>query len=179
MNIYFSGIIGTGKTTLAKMLAERWGWRFEDLDQEIERTAGKTIGQVVEDEGWLRYRSLEYSICKGYAQMHQGVIGLGGGTPRYEWNRDILKGSGVVILLVADLNFLVPRVILHDRPRVHNGTTMEQDLATIWEKYHNVYTAFSDVIYRTDQGKTPEQELDDIEHLLLRDFPIKIRESSQ
>ena len=116
MNIYFSGIIGTGKTTLAKGLVERWGWQFDDLDQAIERTAGKTIAQVVEDEGWLRYRSLEYSICKGYARMQRAVIGLGGGTPRYEWNRDVLKGTGIVILLTADLNTLVPRVILHDRP---------------------------------------------------------------
>jgi shikimate kinase len=174
MNVYFSGIIGTGKTTLAKGLVERWGWQFEDLDQEIERTTGKTIGQVVEDEGWLRYRSLEYSICKGYAQMNHAVIGLGGGTPRYEWNRDILKGSGVVILLVADLGTLVPRVLVHDRPRVHSGTTMEQDLATIWEVYHKVYTSFADLIYRTDEGKTPMQEVDDIEQLLLRDFQIKI-----
>jgi shikimate kinase len=173
MNIYFSGIIGTGKTTLAKGLVERWGWQFDDLDQAIERTAGKTIAQVVEDEGWLRYRSLEYRICKGYARMQRAVIGLGGGTPRYEWNRDVLKGTGIVILLTADLNTLVPRVILHDRPRVHSGTTMEQDLATIWEVYQDVYTNFADLIYRTDQGKTPDQEVDEIEHLLLRDFPIK------
>ena len=111
MNIYFSGIIGTGKTTLAKGLVKRWGWQFDDLDQAIERTAGKTIAQVVEDEGWLRYRSLEYSICKGYTRMQRAVIGLGGGTPRYEWNRDILKGTGIVILLTADLDTLVPRVI--------------------------------------------------------------------
>lgn len=173
MNIYFSGIIGTGKTTLAKGLAARWGWQFDDLDQAIERIAGKTIAQVVEDEGWLRYRSLEYGICKGFLQMQPAVIGLGGGTPRYEWNRDVLKGSGVVILLMADLHTLVPRVALHDRPRVHTGTTMQQDLATIWEVYHDVYINFADLTYRTDQGKTPQQEVDEIEQLLIRDFQIK------
>jgi shikimate kinase len=175
MNIYFSGIIGTGKTTLAKTLGERWGWQFEDLDQAIERITGKTISQVVEDEGWLRYRSLEYGICKEFAQMHQAVIGLGGGTPRYEWNRDILKGSGIVILLEAEISILVQRVKHHDRPRVHNGTTLEQDLETIWEVYHDLYTNFAALIYRTDQGKSTEQEVDEIEQLLLRNFSINIK----
>jgi shikimate kinase len=174
MNVYFTGIIGTGKTTLAKGLEKRWGWQFDDLDQAIERATGKTIGKVVEDEGWLRYRSLEYSICKEYARMQHASIGLGGGTPRYEWNRDVLKGTGVVVLLVAEISILVPRVRGHDRPRVNSGTTIEQDLATIWENHHEDYFNFANLVYRTDQGKTPEQELDEIEQLLLRDFHIII-----
>jgi len=174
MNIYLSGIIGVGKTTVGEVMASRLKFPFDDLDRAIEREAGMTIGDVVATDGWLRYRELEYQISKSYAEKSGYVIALAGGTPRYEWNRDVLCGTGVNILLIADLNILPGRVGAKDRPRVNPVSSLAEDLDKIWRNYKDVYTAFSDMVYRTDQGKSVEKEVDDILGILERDFPETI-----
>jgi shikimate kinase len=162
MNIYLSGMIGSGKTTLGKALAKRLGWAFDDLDSAMEAIAGKDFRQVVAEEGWLGFRQREYHICKQFAQMDQTVIALGGGTVRYEWNRDVLKGTGVVVLLTAGLDVLADRVRANDRPRVNPGATIEEDLAQIWGNHQDLYFSFADVIYENDQRNTVSEATDEL-----------------
>jgi shikimate kinase len=166
MNIYLSGMIGSGKTTLGRALAARLGWEFDDLDAAMQETAGKSFRRVVTEDGWLRFRELEYAICKQFAALDRTVIGLGGGTVRYEWNRDVLRGSGINILLTARLDTLAERVRQHDRPRVHQDTTLEEDLAAIWSNHRQLYLDFADIVYDTDQGKTMVEEVADLLTLL-------------
>jgi shikimate kinase len=175
-NIYFSGVIGVGKTTIGIAMAERLNRPFDDLDRAIEREAGMTIGEVVARDGWLQYRSLEYAICKKFAQMDKAVIAMAGGTPRYEWNRDVLMGSGVNILLTADLSILPGRVGDHDRPRVNPVSSLAEDLARIWSEYGDVYKSFSDIVYPTDQGKTVTEEINELLQILHKTHPKIIAE---
>lgn len=168
MNIYLTGMIGSGKTTVGKALARRLGWAFDDLDLAMERLTGKTFREVVRDEGWLGFREHEYEICKQFARLQRTVVALGGGTVRYQWNRDALADSGVVILLVADLDVLADRVRDNDRPRVNVEATLEEDLARIWSQSEERYTGFANIIYRTDQGKSVAREVDDLLALLSR-----------
>jgi shikimate kinase len=149
MNIYLSGMIGSGKTTLGRALAVRLGWPFEDLDVAMHRMAGKSFRRVVAEDGWLRFRELEYALCKRFAALNQAVIGL-----------------GVNVLLTARLETLAGRVRSHDRPRVHQDTTLEQDLAAIWTRHRQLYLDAADVVYDTDQGKTVAQEVEDLLGLL-------------
>ena len=166
MNIYLSGLIGTGKTTIGRGLAARLGWEFDDLDLAMAALAGKPFHAVVEEDGWLAFRQYEYRICKDFASMDRTVIGLGGGTVRYEWNRDVLNGTGIVILLVADLEVLADRVRPQDRPRVHAGTSLAEDLYTIWQNHQDQYLEFADIVYATDQGLTVAEEVDDLVEML-------------
>lgn len=166
MNIYLSGLIGSGKSTVGKELALRLGWAFDDLDLAMAALAGKPFYAVVEEEGWLAFRQYEYRICKQFARMDRTVIGLGGGTVRYEWNRDVLAGSGVNILLVASLQVLADRVRPHDRPRVHAGTSLEEDLRAIWQNHQDLYRGFADIVYATDRGRTVSEEVADLMALL-------------
>lgn len=172
MNIYLSGMIGVGKTTIGKLLAQRLGWPFDDLDDAMERISGKSFRQVVAEEGWLSFREREYTIIKQFTSMHNTVIGLGGGTIRYQWNRDLLFNTGIRILLVADLATLAERLRKNDRPRVNPETTMEQDIARIWNEHQDLYYSFSDIIYRTDEGKTLQQEVDELMEKLRKEFSI-------
>lgn len=172
MNVYFSGLIGSGKTTVGKALAQLLNWRFDDLDLAMERTAGKNFRQVVADEGWLGFRMREYTICKQFAIMNRSVIGLGGGTVRYEWNRDVLQGSGVNILLLVDIALLPERLVDNDRPRVNPGVSMQEDLTWMWNKHKDLYLNFADLVYRTDQGKTVEQEAEELFAILKRDYSL-------
>ena len=166
MNVYLSGMIGAGKTTVGKALAERLGWAFDDLDTAMESMTGKNFRDVVAEEGWLGFRQYEYRICKQFAAMDQTVIGLGGGTVRYEWNRDALTRTGIVVLLVASLDVLANRVRINDRPRVHDGTTLEEDLATIWGTYQDRYLSFAVADYDTGCGKTVAEEVDELLRIL-------------
>jgi len=165
-NIYLSGLIGSGKTTLGQALAGRLGWPFEDLDSAMQLDANRDFRQVVAEEGWLGFRAREYRICKQFARLERTVVALGGGTVRYEWNRDALRGTGVNILLVTDLDVLADRVRANDRPRVNPGTTLEQDLAMIWGTYRDLYYSLADVVYETARGKTIAQEIDELLEML-------------
>lgn len=172
MNIYFAGMIGSGKTTIGKPLAKRLDWSFDDLDDAMERVAGKPFSQVVAEEGWLGFREREYAIIKQFAAMDHAVIGLGGGTVRYQWNCDLLCNTGVNILLVADLKTLAERLKKNDRPRVNPDTTMEQDIARIWGDHHDLYYNFANIVYPTDMGKTVEQEVDEILEILRSEYSV-------
>ena len=89
------------------------------------------------------------------------VCALGGGTVRYAWNRDALRGTGVLVFLEADLATLAVRVRAADRPRVNPGVSLEDDLATIWAAAEPLYRE-ADLTYRTDRGASIEQELTEL-----------------
>jgi shikimate kinase len=167
MNVYLAGLIGAGKTTLGRLLAAELSWSFADLDDEMKKDAGKDFRQVVEEEGWLGFRQREYRICKRFAQMQNTVVGLGGGTVRYDWNRDVLNGTGVKVLLLADLNVIANRVRSNDRPRVNPGVSLEEDLERIWQTSQDLYLSFADVIYRTDEGKSLPEEVNELKAIVL------------
>ena len=99
----------------------------------MDRILGYSFHKLVQTEGWLAFRELEYSICKRFAKIENSIICLGGGTVRYEWNMDVLAGSASIILLTASLQELIRRVQLADRPRVNVGTTVEEDIRMIWQ----------------------------------------------
>lgn len=167
MNIYLCGMIGSGKTTIGRRLAQTLELDFYDLDQEMDRILGYSFHKLVQEEGWVVFRELEYSICKRFAKLEKSVICLGGGTVRYEWNMDVLKGSGTVILLTASLEELIRRVKTADRPRVNIGTTVEEDIRMIWEKSKDKYYGAADIVYATDQ-KRIDEEVRDLAQLISR-----------
>lgn len=168
MNLYLAGMIGSGKTTIGRQLADRLERPFLDLDQEMDRRLGYSFHRLVREQGWLPFRELEYSICK-YFRTHRGaIVCLGGGTVRYEWNRDILAGSGLIVLLEADEEELIRRVELADRPRVNPGTDLREDIRRMWAAHAETYRAAADIIYRSDE-KPLDHEVDELEEMIRRD----------
>jgi len=166
MNLYLCGMIGSGKTSIGKEIAKRLRWPFFDVDQIMEKEAGKRIHDIVAEEGWVSYRESEYHIAKRLSQLDRSVVATAGGTVRYEWNMDVLGGTGVFVLLTAKLKTLVGRARMNDRPRVHSGTTLENDLSFIWKKYKDRYGGAADFTYRTDRNKTVKEEAEEIIDLL-------------
>jgi shikimate kinase len=166
MNIYFCGMIGSGKTTVGELLAEKLGWSFIDLDREMDREIGRSFHELVREEGWLAFRELEYKICKRFSKLDKTVIALGGGTVRYEWNTDILRGTGIMILLESNLSILADRVRKADRPRVNAGVSLEEDLQRIWSTASHLYRQCADIIYHTDRGKSVPEEVQEIMEIL-------------
>ncbi len=166
LNIYLCGLIGSGKTAIGERLAARLHRPFLDLDREMDRELGRSFHALVQEEGWLAFREREYALCRRFAALERHVIALGGGTVRYAWNTDMLRGTGIMILLDADLDVLAERVRRADRPRVNPGTSLENDLRQIWSSTGHLYREAADVIYRTDAGKDLEAEVNEILALL-------------
>ena len=158
MNVYLSGLIGAGKTSIGERLAVRMGRPFHDLDREMERELGGSFHDLVRTQGWLAFREREYAICKRFAALSGAVIALGGGTVRYEWNRDVLRGTGTMVFLAADLATLAARVRGADRPRVNPGVSLEDDLARIWSTAAHLYEG-ADLVHRTDEGRTLDEDV--------------------
>ncbi len=168
MNVYLSGMIGSGKTTLGTQLAQRLSFGLVDLDREMNARLGYSFHRLVGEKGWLPFRELEYAICSDFAALDHHVVCLGGGTVRYRWNTDVLHGSGVMVLLEADTDELVRRVRLADRPRVNAGTTLEEDIVRMWTEHQDVYRNTADYIVRSDRGSQGE-ELDEILSVVVND----------
>lgn len=166
MNLYLCGMIGSGKSAIGERLAARLGRPFFDLDREMDRELGGSFHDLVRTEGWLPFRELEYAVCKRFAALSSSVCALGGGTVRYEWNRDALRGSGLIVLLEAELAVLAERVRNADRPRVNPGVTLEEDLARLWASAEPLYRKAADLTYRTDTGRDADAEADELARLV-------------
>ena len=69
MNVYLSGLIGSGKTTLGRRLAARLGRPFLDLDRELDGDLGRSFHELVREQGWLAFREREYEIVKRFAAV--------------------------------------------------------------------------------------------------------------
>jgi shikimate kinase len=167
LNVYLSGLIGSGKTAIGERLAARLGRPFFDLDREMDRELGRSFHELVREQGWLAFRELEYELCRRFAQMEGVVVALGGGTVRYAWNTDVLRGTGIMVLLEADLAVVAARIRRADRPRVNPGVSLEEDLQRIWSTAGHLYQRAADLVYRTDTGRGIEEEVGDLLALLV------------
>jgi len=165
-NIYLCGIIGSGKTAVGERLAARLRRPFYDLDREMDNDLGYSFHRLVQEQGWLKFREIEYDLCRRFSRMKNVVVALGGGTVRYAWNVDILRGTGVTVLLEADLKTLADRVRKSDRPRVNSGVSLEEDLEAIWSTTGHLYRQAADLVYRTDATQDIDDEVEDILNLL-------------
>ena len=142
-------MMGSGKSTLGRIAARRLGLEFIDLDQEADRRLGYSFHDLVRDQGWPAFRELEYLICKEVAAQDGVLFSLGGGTVRYQWNLDLLKGTGPVVMLSAPLEVLVQRVESLQRPRVTTQQGLDREIAAIWEKSGQKYLDAADVVIET------------------------------
>jgi len=166
VNVYFCGMIGSGKTAIGRRLSVLLKREFLDLDREMDRILGYSFHKLVQEQGWLAFRELEYSICKDLTRRRDAIIALGGGTVRYEWNRDILKGAGHVILLEAPLEAIIERVRRADRPRVNPGTTLEEDVRKMWAEARHKYHEAADTVYETGR-KSIDQAVRELKEIIL------------
>ena len=111
MNLVLIGYRGSGKTTVGRLLAERLGYGFVDLDEQIVARAGQTIKAIFEQHGEPHFRDLETATLAEAATLQDHVLSLGGGAVLREENRRHLASSRHrVIYLRADPVELLRRI---------------------------------------------------------------------
>ncbi len=149
------GLPGSGKSRIGRLLAERIGWVFADIDKEIEVASGRSVAELVDVRGWTYFRDLEQQTLERLLEQAGTVIATGGGVVERAENREAIVRNRRVVWLRADQPLLLQR--LHDddteRPLLAGDTKrLLQELARIREP---LYAQLS--TYSLDTGSmTPE-----------------------
>lgn len=114
-NLVLIGFMGSGKSSIGRLIASRLGYRFEDTDQLIVRAAGRPISAIFAAEGEERFRDLEAGALESLATGTRQVVATGGGIVLREANRAALQRLGFVVWLDAREEVIFERVSRNDR----------------------------------------------------------------
>jgi shikimate kinase len=97
--IFLVGYMGSGKTTIGKLVAKQCGYHFVDMDAEIEAQQGKTVSQIFAEQGEQQFRLLEQKCLYELAKLKNVIISTGGGTPCFFDNMEFMNAHGLTIYL--------------------------------------------------------------------------------
>jgi shikimate kinase len=147
--IVLVGMMGVGKTSIGKKLAERLGMVFVDADEEIEKAAGLKISEIFEKYGEDYFRDGERRVISRLVSGKPKVVATGGGAFINPETRALIKKKALSIWLDADIEILVERVSRRNhRPLLH-GKNPRDVLIALGETRGPIY-ALADIHARSD-----------------------------
>ncbi len=152
------GYRGTGKSVISKILSEKLRMKLYKIDKMISELAGKSIPEIVEQDGWESFRKLESEIVAEVSkQAKNSIIDCGGGVVLSDVNMVNLKREGVCILLTASLETIIKR-IRHDknRPSLENDLSFEEEQKKNIAERESRYSVAADFICDTSQSRPLE-----------------------
>lgn len=165
MAITLIGYRATGKTTLARMLAERLGWNWIDADVEIERRAGKTIAEIFAEDGEPVFRDLEADVTLELCGQENLVLAAGGGAPLRPESRQAMRKSGKVVWLQAQPESVLARMTgdattAQRRPELTNKSALDE-IVHLMNERESIYRETAHIEIDTE-SKPPQQLADQI-----------------
>ena len=165
MNITLIGYRGTGKSTVARLVAERLGWQWIDADARVEELAGRPIREIFLAEGEAGFRDREAAVIRELTARDWLVIAAGGGAILRPENSQAIRASGMAVWLVADPDTIERRLAADPttaarRPALTTtgGSEEIRQLLSLREPF---YRSSADLIIETDQC-SPAQIADQI-----------------
>ena len=166
--VFLVGFMGAGKTVVGRVLAQQLGLRFIDLDNQIERAAKRTIGQIFEDVGEAGFRELETGQLSQLLESDlktPAVVALGGGAFTQPANVEKLRlAKAPVIFLDAPLEELLRRCEAEpqrERPLLSRG---REALSILYAERRPLYLAAEATVQTS--GKSVEEVASEIERWL-------------
>ena len=164
MNIWLIGMMGSGKTTVGRLLATERDMDFRDVDSIISTRVSGTIAELWQRTGEDGFRALESTVVEELATNTGAVIAGGGGAVLQEGNRQAMRRSGTVIWLQASADALAARLVgTTDRPLLTDGGTAR--LAELVAERVAVYQDAADHVVDTTR-LTPQQVVEKIDEVL-------------
>ena len=138
-NLYLVGFMGTGKTTIGRLAAQRLGFGLLDSDQEIERLAGKAVARIFAEDGEPAFRAMEREfIGRGHPAAGM-VVACGGGLVVQPGLRELLLTKGVVICLHASIETILKRTAGSPHRPLLNVEDREAQLRGLYALREPVY----------------------------------------
>lgn len=110
MHIYLAGFMGSGKSTVGPLVAERMDLDFVDLDDVIEARAGRSIPAIFAADGEAAFRRMEADALRATAERPAAVVALGGGTVVEASNRAFARAHGRLVYLEVSVDAIMERV---------------------------------------------------------------------
>jgi 3-dehydroquinate synthase len=164
-NVVLVGFMGSGKSTVGRMLAERTNRSFVDLDDDIAADAGRSISEIFADEGEAGFRRREASRLRSVLSKEDLVVAAGGGAPLTDENWRRMREGNCVVSLMAEPAELARRLNgLKGRPLLEHD--VPSAIASLLPNRISRYTA-ADLVIGTD-GRNPMEVAQDIHSRLPR-----------
>lgn len=143
MLIALCGYMGSGKSTIGKLLAKATGYDFLDIDEYIEKKQKRTIKEIFAQDGEEYFRKIETDTLKEVMQLNNAIISLGGGTILKEQNKQLLKRA-CVVFLQSDFEVCYKRICNSERPIVQRNTKEQLEEHFLQRQLH--YKAVADIV---------------------------------
>ena len=162
------GLSGTGKSTVAPLLAARRGLVAVDLDGVVAAAAGRTVAQIFAEDGEAAFRSMESAALAEVLAGPAAVVATGGGVVLDAANRGALSEHATVVWLRSQPRVLAERLAASDeeRPLLAGGTDGAVDrLAQMASERGPLYEELADVALSVD-GRTAAEVVDALDELL-------------
>lgn len=162
-NIILIGFMGSGKTTIGKIISDKKNMRFIDMDLEIEKMENKKINQIFSENGEKYFREKESSLLKQLCSLKNSVISTGGGIIENEFNIEILKKQPYVIWLDANEDTIENNVKneIEKRPKLKEDDNLKLSIKNLLNKRYDKYKESANIRVNVN-NKNVDQVLSDI-----------------
>ena len=153
-NLYLVGFMGSGKSTVGKIIAYKTGYKFVDIDKLIEERENKTIPQIFKEYGESYFRQLEKHIIQEFTEKSGYIVSTGGGLGADIENMKKMKKSGTVVWLDVSLDEILKRTEKDstERPLLKNP---REKIEKLYKDRKKVYSMAD--IHIKAENKSPEE----------------------
>ena len=163
MNIVLIGYRGTGKSSVARLLAARNKWPLVSTDLEIIKKAGMPVSEIIRKRGWDYFRNVESEICKQVGKKDRTIIDTGGGAVLRKENVESLRQRGRMFWLTAEVATVMERIKNNsDRPSLTGKKSYVEEVEEVLNERLPLYKAAADHMIATDD-RTVEEVANEIQ----------------
>jgi len=150
-NVVLVGPMGSGKSTIGRLLAERLGFVVRDSDTLIEERAGASISWIFDVEGEPGFRERETAVIEDMASGSGMVLATGGGAVMRDQNRRLLSGTGSVVYLETSVREQLSRTKRDRKRPLLQTPDREKVLSELLALRHPLYLEVADIVVHTDR----------------------------
>ncbi len=159
MNIVLTGLRGSGKTKIAKTIAQKTGLEFIDIDDEIIKKENLTIPEIVEKFGWNYFRQKEKEAVKTVSKKRNLVIATGGGVILDPENIENLKKTGIIVFLNVEPKLCAHRIKnSKKRPPLTGSSDIYKEMFQIHKERQPLYEKTADIIFNRTKSIAKDAE---------------------
>jgi len=164
-NIFIIGSMGSGKTSIGKILAKNNHLSFLDTDHEIIRSCGYSIPDIFEKFGEEHFRNLETEQLRKMDTIENHVISTGGGIVLKDDNKKLIKSLGLIIFLDINISSQMDRVKNRKNRPLLNDMNLKDNLLSLKKIRDPIYKKISNYIIDVS-GKERDQVINEIQKII-------------